>query len=86
MSGGFPVAEYNNREAFFGYILPCTQLKEGRVLPDCHMPCRSYGILSQRNTMFVEWKEEDGSGETEIGKQKEVRVTLPAEPMTKHNF
>ena len=38
------------------------------------------------NTMFVEWKEEDGSGETEIGKQKEVRVTLPAEPLTKHNF
>ena len=37
MSGGFPVPEYNNREAFFGYFLPCAQLKEGGILPDCHI-------------------------------------------------
>ena len=47
MSGGFPVPEYNNCEAFFEYILPCAQLQEGGVVPHCHIPGRSYGILSQ---------------------------------------
>ena len=37
-------------------------------------------------TMFMEWKEEGGSGETEVGEEKEVRVFLPAKPMTKNNF
>lgn len=36
--------------------------------------------------MFMEWKEEDESGETEIGKQREVRWSYSEEPMTKNNF